>query len=338
MNSGTAEFEFVTVPDDFDGQYSAPFNMAKDEYLLERCSTNFILFWRNRSAVIVGVNQNTLSEVDLEYTSEKDIEVVRRMSGGGAVYHDMGNICYTLVAPYDITVNTYHTLSAPIIEYLSTLGIKAEFSGRNDILVDGYKISGNAQRVKGGRVMHHGTILFDTDLTVLGKALKPSPLKLESKGIKSVRSRVKNIRELCKKDMTTDEFYQGLCDYFKGKYPEKKLSASELEEISEIAREKYSTYEWNVGKSPVSEFSKSYKFPYGIVELGFDIVGGVIKNVTIHGDFFEIESVSVLVEKLDGVVPVKSELRKALQDIDKIIKGAEPEEFIEKLFFSGENV
>lgn len=338
MNSGTVEFELITVPDNFDGQYSAPFNMAKDEYLLEHCSTSFILFWRNRSAVIVGVNQNTLSEVDLEYTNSHDIEVVRRMSGGGAVYHDMGNICYTVIAPYKSDVDTYREFSAPVIEYLNSIGVKAEFSGRNDITVNGFKISGNAQRIKGDRIMHHGTILFDTDLSVLEKALIPSPLKLKSKGIKSVRARVVNIKEFCKESTTADEFLKGLNNYFKQRYRERQLTESEILEIKKIAKGKYSTYEWNVGKSPKSEFLRKHKFDYGIVELGFNLVDGVISDVAIHGDFFEIESIEALRDKLNGVKPVKQDLLVALQGIDKIIKGAEPEEFIEKLFFSGENI
>lgn len=338
MNSGTVEFELVTVPEDFDGQFSAPFNMAKDEYLLEHCSTSFILFWRNRSAVIVGVNQNTLSEVDLEYTNSHGIEVVRRMSGGGAVYHDMGNICYTVIAPYKSDVDTYREFSAPVIEYLNSIGIKAEFSGRNDITVDGFKISGNAQRIKGDRIMHHGTILFDTDLTVLEKALIPSPLKLKSKGIKSVRARVVNVKEFCREDISVDEFLAGLNNYFKKTCKEKQLSSKEIEQIEEIAKNKYSTYEWNVGKSPKSEFLRKYKFDYGIVELGFNLVDGVISDTVIHGDFFEIESVQCVCQKLNGVKPVKQDLLVALRGIDKIIKGANAEEFIEKLFFNGENI
>ena len=330
------EFEFVTIPEACKRTNDATFNIASEEYLFESCSSNFIYFWRNKSAVIVGVNQNTLSEVDLEYTKEHDIQVVRRMSGGGAVYHDMGNICYTLIAPYDENLDTYREFTAPVIEYLNTLGVKAEFSGRNDVTAEGYKISGNAQRVKNGRIMHHGTILFDTDLTVLEHALIPSPLKLKSKGIKSIRARVKNVREMCKNDLTADEFFLGLCNHFKSKYKERVLTQEELSEIYRISEKKYSTYEWNVGKSPVAQFNRAHKFSYGIVELGFDVVGGVIRNPSIHGDFFELENIEVLCKALDGVKPEKENLMVALDGIDKVIRGADLEEFIEKLFFSGE--
>lgn len=335
MSSGT-EFEFIVIPNGVKGAYSAPFNIATEQYLLESCSSSFIHVWRNRSAVIVGVNQNTLSEVDLEYTESQDIEVVRRMSGGGAVYHDMGNICYTLIAPFQKDKDLYKEFCTPVIEYLNSLGVRAEFSGRNDITVGEYKISGNAQRVYRDRVMHHGTILFDTDLTVLEKALIPSPLKLKSKGIKSVRARVKNIRSLCDMDMSADEFYNGLRKRFESQYKIRVLSEEDISAIEKIAKEKYSTYEWNVGKSPVSQFKKSYKFPYGIVELGFDLENGVIKNPSLHGDFFELESIEALLHALDGVKPVKEELLSALSGIGEVIRGAEPEEFIDKLFFSGE--
>lgn len=335
MNQRT-DFEFVIIPNGYENENEASFNIATEEYLLEVCSSYYFHVWRNRSAVIVGVNQNTLSEVDLEYTESHGIDVVRRMSGGGAVYHDMGNICYTVIAPFDKEGDGYREFCAPLIEYLQTLGVNAEFTGRNDITVNGMKISGNAQRVKGDRIMHHGTILFDTDLTVLEKALIPSPLKLQSKGIKSVRARVTNIAELCKEKMTADQFYQGLRDHFSKKYKVCKLSDQDLENIEKISRQKYSTYEWNVGKSPVSEFKRAYKFPYGIVELGFDLEKGVIRRVNIRGDFFELECIEVLCKALDGVRPVKEELLTALSGIGSVIRGAEPEEFIEKLFFSGE--
>ena len=314
----------------------APFNIASEEYLLEHTTGSYIYFWRNESAVIVGKNQNTLSEVDLDYTTTKGIEVVRRMSGGGAVYHDMGNICYTVIAPYDKDIDTYREFSKPLIEYLNSIGIPVQFSGRNDLMVGEYKVSGNAERVYRNRVMHHGTLLYDTDLTVLSKALIPSPLKLKSKGIKSIRKRVKNIKEVCNIDLDKDQFFEKLVDHFSSIYKSIEFSDSQIQMIKSIADAKYATYEWNVGESPKAEFTKKVKFDYGIVELSFDIIDGVLANTRLLGDYFELKNTAEIEAKLNGVRPNRGALSDALIDIGDYIRGAEVGQFIDKIFFDGE--
>lgn len=314
----------------------APFNIASEEYLLEHTTGSYIYFWRNESAVIVGKNQNTLSEVDLDYTTAKGIEVVRRMSGGGAVYHDMGNICYTVIAPYDKDIDTYREFSKPLIEYLNSIGIPVEFSGRNDLVVGEYKVSGNAERVYRNRVMHHGTLLYDTDLSVLTKALIPSPLKLQSKGIKSIRARVKNIKEVCNIDLDADQFFDKLVAHFSSIYETKEFTNDEIDKIRDIAKTKYSTYEWNVGESPKAEFTKKVKFDYGIVELSFDIIDGVLANTRLLGDYFELKNTAEIEAKLNGVRPNRGALSDALIDIGDYIRGAEVGQFIDKIFFDGE--
>lgn len=312
---------------------SAPFNIASEEYLLERTTGSYIYFWRNKSAVIVGKNQNTLSEVDLDYTDSHGIEVVRRMSGGGAVYHDLGNICYTVIAPHNKDIDTYREFSAPLIKYLNEIGVPAKFSGRNDIEVDGYKVSGNAERIYRDRVMHHGTLLFDTDLTVLEKALIPSPLKLKSKGIKSVRARVENIKTLCNLDYSADEFFERLCSHFSSIYDEKQFSNDEISIIRDFARDKYQSYEWNVGASMKATGEARARFDYGIVEITYDVVDGVFRNAKIYGDFFEVGNIGEIEARLNGIKPTREALRKALKDIGQYIRGAEVELFIDKMFF-----
>lgn len=332
------KFKFVHTPQRCVDSLRAPFNIASEEYLLERTTDSYIYFWRNESAVIVGKNQNTLQEVDLEYTDSHGIEVVRRMSGGGAVYHDLGNICYTVIAPYDKNIDTYREFSSPLIEYLNKIGIPATFSGRNDIEVDGYKVSGNAERIYRDRVMHHGTLLFDTDLTVLEKALIPSPLKLKSKGIKSVRARVKNIKQLCGREETSEQFFSALCAHFSSMYQTKEFDDDEINEIRTLAKDKYSTYDWNVGESPKAQFIRAVRFDYGIVELAFDLIDGQISGARIGGDFFELGQISEMEAKLEGVKPTRECLKRALKDVSGYIRGAEVEQFIEKIFFSGESL
>ncbi|MBQ9710357.1 MAG: lipoate--protein ligase family protein, partial [Clostridia bacterium] len=159
------------------------FNLASEEFLLKRRGERFIYVWQNAPSVIVGVNQNTAEEVNFAYTDANGIKVVRRQTGGGAVYHDLNNVCYTIIDSFSADRDNYRYFTEGVIGYLATLGVTAEFSGRNDISVCGKKISGNAQCVYKNRIMHHGTILFNTDKEVLENALKPHKFKIESKGV-----------------------------------------------------------------------------------------------------------------------------------------------------------
>lgn len=320
--------KFLFLTHDFTDPY---FNLASEEYLLKHRAENFIYLWINAPAVIVGVNQNTLQEVNLDYTASHGIKVVRRQTGGGAVYHDLNNVCYTVIAPYRENEDNYRRFTAPVIEYLNSLGARAEFSGRNDIAIDGKKISGNAQTVYGGRIMHHGTLLFDTDMTALEKALKPNKLKIESKGIKSVRARVKNIKEYLP-DISVSEFKNGLSNHFKKFCEEYFLTEEDIAEINKLVEKKYSLYEWNVGRSPKGKSVFERKFPFGIFTLNFDTVDGNIENAEITGDFFTFCDIKEFAKTLNGVRFIKSEVMAAFKDIDKFIKGAIYEDIVDELF------
>ena len=307
------------------------FNLASEEYLLKNRTENFIYLWINAPAVIVGVNQNTLEEVNLDYTASHGIKVVRRQTGGGAVYHDLNNVCYTVIAPFDENADNYRRFTAPVIEYLNSLGVKAEFSGRNDIVISGKKISGNAQTVFGGRIMHHGTLLFDTDMTALSLALKPNKLKTESKGIKSVRARVANIKDYLP-NLTAKEFKNGLSEYFKKFSEEYFLTETDICAIDKLVEEKYSTYEWNVGRSPKGKNKFEYKFPFGIFTLNFDTENGKIQNAEITGDFFSFRDIKEFAASLCGVKFVKSDVLSAFKKVGEYIKGADAEEIVGALF------
>lgn len=328
MINSSSKYEFITHD-----LNNAAFNIASEEYLLEHTEGCYVYLWRNRRAVIVGVNQNTLSEVDLDYTENNDIEVIRRISGGGAVYHDLGNICFTVIGPFDDKSSNIEIFTRPVIEFLDSLGVRAEFTGRNDITVDGLKISGMAQCVKKGRIMHHGTLLFDTDMSVLGSALKPSPLKLKAKGIQSVRKRVVNLRDIINKDMTADEFFESFRDYMSKSLVRKEFTQNEIDAINGLVDKKFGRYEWNVGKSPKAEFTKKARLSFGTLELSFDVACGRIENATFHGDFFTKRDVEELNAKLNGVKPVKEEILKALSGVENVILGASADEITEKLFF-----
>jgi len=312
--------------------HDAEFNIASEEYLLKQKEGYYFYLWINSPAVIVGVNQNALQEVNLSYTESNNIKVVRRLTGGGAVYHDLGNLCYTVIAPYDADEDNYKKFTAPVIEYLNFLGVKATFSGRNDITVDGKKISGNAQTVYKNRIMHHGTILFDTDFTVLEKALNPNKLKMESKGIKSVRARVTNIKDHLNCEMTIEEFKQGLKEKFLSNCEEYSFSAEDLIAINNLKAEKYSRYEWNIGRSPKGKNEFTAKFPFGVFTLTFDTENGVIKNAEIHGDFFSKKDLSGLLARLEGVKLNKTEIENAFFDIEKYVSGASGKQIADAMF------
>ena len=308
------------------------FNIASEEYLLKHTDGYYVYLWQNSPSVIVGSNQNTLLEVNLKKAEELGVKTVRRLTGGGAVYHDLGNICYTIIAPYAENVNAFRIFSEPLIAFLQTLGITAEFSGRNDVLIDGKKISGTAQVVYKDKVLHHGTILFDTDLTVLGELLTANKLKTESKGVKSVKSRVTNVKNYLKTDTSVNEFFNALCAFFSENLKEYKFTNKDNLEINNLVNEKYSTYEWNIGYSPKGKTRFDGRFSFGTLTLTFDLIDGFIDNAEIFGDYFAKGDIKPLAEKLNGKTFTKTDFEKALEGVEDIIDGASSKEIANKIF------
>ncbi len=308
------------------------FNLASEEYLLKQTKGFYIYLWVNAPAVIVGVNQNALEEVNLNFTQENDIKVVRRLTGGGAVYHDLNNLCYTVIAPYSEGENFYKKFTAPVIEYLKELGLNAEFSGRNDILIDGKKISGNAQTVFGDRVMIHGTLLFDSNLSVLSKALNPNKLKLQSKGIKSVRSRVTTIKGELNNDMSLAEFRQGLTNKFLLFSKPYEFSNYDKNQIELLVKNKYSLNQWNIGYSPKGSIAFEQKFEFGVFNFTFDVIDGKIQNALISGDFFEKKPINEFTERLNGIEFTIQQTNKAFSVIGEYIDNAKGLEITKQLF------
>lgn len=321
------KFKFITHDN-----HDAYFNLASEEYLLKQKDGYYFYLWINNPAVIVGTNQNALQEVNLSYTEANGIKVVRRLTGGGAVYHDAGNLCYTVIASFNPNEDNYKKFTAPVIEYLNSIGVPATFSGRNDITVDGKKISGNAQTVFKDRIMHHGTLLFDTDTSVLFAALNPSKLKMESKGIKSVRSRVTNIKDYVKGDMSVEEFKEGLAQKFLKNCERYAFSATDIKNIEKLVAEKYSRYEWNIGRSPKGKNRFEAKFPFGIFTLTFDTENGIIENAEIYGDFFSLKDVNVFAQKLNGVRFVENELYNAFASVGEYIPDADGKAIVKEIF------
>ncbi len=292
-------------------------NFATEEYLLTKApEDDYLFFYIHKPSIIVGRFQNTIEEINKDFVDKNDIIVARRLSGGGAVYHDAGNLNFSMVQKSSkVNLNNFKLFARPVIDALKSLDIDAELSGRNDILVDNKKISGNAQAYKNGRMLHHGTLLFDADMSNLTKALKVKDIKVKSKGIKSVRSRVGNISDYLDKEIDIYEFKNYLTSYLGSDIEEYILSDKELDEINKIA-ENLSTWEWNWGKSPKFEIEKLTKFDCGLIEARLNVSSGRIESIKIYGDFFTAESLEKLETHLKGTRYERDSLIEKLKDID----------------------
>ncbi|MCM3690269.1 lipoate--protein ligase [Neobacillus niacini] len=296
-------------------------NLAIEEYALKNLDINetYLLFYINEPSIIIGKNQNSIEEINTEYVESNGIHVVRRLSGGGAVYHDLGNLNYSFITKDDgDSFHNFRKFTEPVIAALKQMGVNAELSGRNDILAEGRKISGNAQFSTKGRMFTHGTLLFNSEMNHIVSALRVKKDKIESKGIKSVRSRVANISEFLTEKLSVEEFRSALLKFiFQGEeVTEYVLTEEDWEKIHQLSKERYQNWDWNYGKSPKFNFQHSHRFPVGQIDVRLDVDKGVIENCKIYGDFFGVGDVSEIENKLKAVRYEKNELEAALRDVD----------------------
>ncbi|MDN4075712.1 lipoate--protein ligase [Fictibacillus terranigra] len=315
-------------------------NLAIEEYALKNLDINetYLLFYINEPSIIIGKNQNTVEEINADYVREHGIHVVRRLSGGGAVYHDTGNLNFSFITKDD--GNSFHDFKRftdPVIKALNKLGVHAELSGRNDILVDGKKISGNAMFTTRGRMFSHGTLMFDSEIENVVSALNVKLDKIQSKGIKSIRSRVTNIKEHMNKEMTMEEFKQILLSYLFEEFeeiPRYELTEADWEQINKISEERYRNWDWNYGNSPKSNVELSNRFAGGSVDVKLQIEKGIIRECKIYGDFFGVGDVSDIEQRLIGTRYDRGELEKALEDADMrhYFGNVTREEFLDLLY------
>lgn len=264
------------------------YNLAFEEYVLTyRRQGEYLLLWQNDNTIVIGQNQNAEAEINRAFVEEHKIRVARRTTGGGAVYHDLGNLNYSFITDAgDAEKLTMERFTLPVVNALRALGLEAEASGRNDILVEGRKVSGTAQRLLNGRILHHGTLLFDADPDVVSKALHVEPEKFRSKSAKSVRSRIGNIRDFLQDDMELREFWEYLKRaLIAGDLTEDSLTASELAEVERLKREKYDTWEWNFGRSPQYDMVNKRRWNGGSLEVRAAVEKGRITSVVFYGDF-----------------------------------------------------
>ena len=265
----------------------AYFNLASEEYLLKHFDDDVFMLWRNDKAVIVGKYQNSAAEINIDYVKEHGIKVVRRQTGGGAVFHDLGNVNYTFIGSKGS--GDFRTFSEPILRVLNEMGVPAKFEGRNDLTINGMKFSGTAQCVYRDRILHHGTLLFASEMDDLTAALKVNPLKFKDKAVKSVRKRVTNISEHLPVPMSVTDFIEvvmrNVSQNSENAVPY-ELSEHDIQEISNLRDEKYSTWDWNFGTSPKFGYTKQIRTGGGNVELNLDVEKGLITAIKFYGDFF----------------------------------------------------
>lgn len=299
-------------------------NLAIEEFAVRHLPADepILLFYINKPSIIIGRNQNTIEEINTNYVEDKGIKVVRRLSGGGAVYHDEGNLNFSFITANDgKSFSNFKKFLEPIIEALAKLGVNAEVKGRNDILVGDRKISGNAQFATLGKIFTHGTLLFNSNIDEVVNALNVRKDKIESKGKKSVRSRVANISEFMQEEMNMGDFRANiLCSIFDvqsvEEVPEYHLTDEDWVKIHQISKERYANWDWNYGKSPQSTAVFSKRFPVGVIDLHVVIEKGILEEVKIFGDFFGVGEVTDIENILRGLKYDREILREALTDLD----------------------
>jgi lipoate-protein ligase A len=314
------------------------FNLALEEYVIKYLEPDnpFILLWQNAPSVIIGRFQNTLEEINVEFIKNRNINVVRRITGGGAVYHDLGNLNFSFIEKTESENIDFRKYNERIVKALAKIGVKAEHNSRNDIAIDGKKFSGNAQYIYKGKVLHHGTILFNSNLEDVQAALNVNYEKFTSKAVKSVRSRVTNVVDYLVNPVSIQEFKQILLKTLFDDKPiiEYKLSEADLENIKKLMREKYSTWEWNYGSSPTFNFNKARRFACGKIDIRLEVDKGLIKDAKIFGDFFSNEDIGDLEQLLIGNKYDQEKIKEKLEKVklEKYFGQVTIEEFLSCIF------
>ena len=314
-------------------------NLAIEEYLTDTVpeDTLIVYLWQNKHTVVIGRNQNAWAECRTAEFERDGGTLARRLSGGGAVYHDMGNLNFTFITDVgESNALDLKLFCEPVVRTLATLGVKAEVNGRNDITIDGKKFSGNSQYIRQGRVMHHGTIMFDSDLSVVSEALRVDPTKIQTKGIRSVRSRVTNVAEHLPEKVTLPEFRRILLEKILKENPGEAypLTQDDLAAVEKLRAERYATWDWNYGFSPACTMLRRRRVDgCGMIEAYITVEHGKIAALTFKGDFFSASEPDELAAHFVGCTPDRAGYEKALGDVDvsRYFAGLQKDELIDIL-------
>jgi len=278
------------------------FNIASEEFLLRYFLDDIFILYRNEPSIIVGKHQNAIAEINLEYATKNALKVIRRLSGGGTVYHDLGNLNYTFISNgKEGTLVDFKKFTQPIINVLQKLGIDAKLGGKNDIRVGDKKISGNAEHIYKNRVLHHGTLLFSSNLDELNESIKINPNTYSDKAVKSIRSEVANISEFLKEPITITEFADLIANHIKQAFPSSKsyeLNINDIKKINGLVDTKYSTWDWNYGYSPTYTLKKEILIGENILGIMISVDKGIIREVKLKGNFLNKEDILKIEQSL----------------------------------------
>lgn len=295
------------------------YNLAFEEYVLKNCrDDDYLILWQNDNTIVFGVNQNPLEEIIINKAKEEHVNIVRRTTGGGAVYHDMGNLNFSYITDWNDGENSgYEFFLTPITEAFAKISITIDIQGRNDLTIEGKKVSGNAQRLLGDRILHHGTLLINSDLSRIGRFLNVSREKIESKGIKSVQSRVANISDFTDEELNVEYVKKLLKDmYFSHGVEVEVFDKKICQDIQRIADDKYRSWEWTYGRSPKFNYKNRKRFSGGILEANLDVHEGKINECIIRGDFLSLKDIRDIEAKLKGIRYDAQDIKKALDTPD----------------------
>ena len=303
------------------------FNLATEDWIFNTLNSDShtLFLWRNSETVVIGRSQNPWVECKINKMEADDVFLARRQSGGGAVFHDLGNTNFTFLSPkadYDQAAN--FTI---IINALKKLGIDADLSGRNDMQVDDKKISGSAFKHAADRSFHHGTLLVNANMQKLGDYLNPHPLKLKAKGIKSVRARVANLVEFnedINHETLSEAIIEAFCEYYRDKDYGDTTPVEELDEASlakqpnlNIYYQQMADWDWRFGKTPEFTHHIETRFDWGIIDLHLDVKQAVIRDVVIFSDALNVELIELLKDTLTDIKYDKHEIKAKFDELSK---------------------